>query len=66
MGRIREPGEVANAALFLASDDSNFVTGIELFVDGGRAPDLIDQRDHVSTERRVMKVGDEGSEPEHF
>jgi NAD(P)-dependent dehydrogenase (short-subunit alcohol dehydrogenase family) len=32
-----EPDEVANAALYLASDDSSFVSGIELFVDGGRA-----------------------------
>jgi len=31
-----QPNEVAKAALFLASDDSSFVTGIELFVDGGR------------------------------
>ena len=37
MGRMGQPEEVAKAALFLASDDSSFITGIELFVDGGRA-----------------------------
>jgi NAD(P)-dependent dehydrogenase (short-subunit alcohol dehydrogenase family) len=36
MGRMGEPDEVAKAALFLASDDSSFVAGVELFVDGGR------------------------------
>jgi NAD(P)-dependent dehydrogenase (short-subunit alcohol dehydrogenase family) len=37
MGRMGQPEEIANAAVFLASSDSSFVNGIELFVDGGLA-----------------------------
>jgi len=36
-GRMGRPAEIASAVLFLASDDSSFVRGSELFVDGGFA-----------------------------
>jgi NAD(P)-dependent dehydrogenase (short-subunit alcohol dehydrogenase family) len=37
LGRLGDPDETASAALFLASDESSFVNGSELFVDGGAA-----------------------------
>ena len=37
IGRIGTPDDLGKAAVFLASDDSAYITGIELFVDGGAA-----------------------------
>ena len=36
LGRLSEPGDIARAAVFLASEDAEFITGIEFPVDGGR------------------------------
>lgn len=37
MGRLSEPLDVANAALFFASDEAAFITGESLLIDGGKA-----------------------------
>ena len=36
LGRMSEPRDIANAALYLASDEADFITGVCMEVDGGR------------------------------
>ncbi|MEO1724638.1 MAG: SDR family oxidoreductase, partial [Pseudomonadota bacterium] len=36
LGRLSEPEDIANAALYLCSDEAAFITGVVLEVDGGR------------------------------
>ena len=36
LGRFAQPEDIAYAALYLASDESSMITGINLYIDGGR------------------------------
>jgi 3-oxoacyl-[acyl-carrier protein] reductase len=36
LGRFSQPLDIANAALYLASDEAEFITGVALEIDGGR------------------------------
>ena len=38
LGRVGQPQDIANAALFLASDDASFATGASFVIDGGELP----------------------------
>ena len=68
LGRIGTPDDVADAVLFLASDQSRFITGTELFVDGGtvqvqRPPFLLCHRTVEIPVRRGPRKPEPGAEP---
>ena len=43
LGRVQTPGEVGNVVLFLASDDSTYITGANIMTDGGMTIQLINR-----------------------
>ena len=56
LGRVGIPDEIAKAVVFLASDDSSFINGIELFVDGGM--DLVPLSElREARETRLSELG---------
>jgi NAD(P)-dependent dehydrogenase (short-subunit alcohol dehydrogenase family) len=48
MRRVQSPREVANVVLFLASDASSYITGANIFTDGGMTAQLINQARYAS------------------
>lgn len=56
IGRIGQPGDVAGAAAFLASDDASFMTGSSILIDGGRSA-LMEDAPFVSYAREIEQNG---------
>src|SRR4029077_18465893 len=63
LGRIGTPDDLGKATVFLASDDNAYITGIELFVDGGAAQICVSasggvlRQSLIDQHRRVMSDG---------
>jgi enoyl-ACP reductase-like protein len=54
IGSMDQPREIASDALFLASDDFSFITGIELYVDSGTASLMVSGTCYLSTDFSIL------------